>query len=218
MFERYAESARRTVHFAKWEADGFGSPEIHSEHILLALLRDEILVSRAMEGISGREIREAITAHLPRGEPNPLPHDLPLSSDSRKALLLAAEEADRLADRRIRNGHILLGLLRLEDSYAAQLLRRLGLSVDKIRPQIATLAVDDEAREEKTLRSLRVPPAAKEAPLEAELRHQVLETIRRVGELLRQGEDRNALQLLDDFMAAPGQDRKLRVRLLAARA
>ncbi len=214
MFERYVESARRIIHWAKCEADGFGSPEICTEHILLALLRDELLVSCVMEGISEREIREAITAHLPRGEPNPLPHDLPLSRNSRKALLLAAEEADRLADRQIRNGHILLGVLRLKGSYAAQLLRQRGLAVEKIRPQIATLAANDAAREEKKLRSLPVVPGAKEAPLDAELRRQIPETIRRVGKLLRQGKRRKALQVLDEFMAVPGQDRKLGLRLL----
>jgi len=221
MFERYLESTRRTIHFSKLEADGFGSSEIHREHILLALLKDKMLVS-AMEGISEKEIREEITAHLARGEPNPLPHDLPLGTDSRKALLLAAEEADKLADRGIRNGHILLGLLRLKDSYAAQLLRQRGLAVEKVRPQIAALAPDDAAREEQTRKLLQeeagkwVGPthAAKELLLEAELRQQILETTRRVGELLTRGQGRKALEVLGDFMATPGQDRNLKVRLL----
>jgi Flp pilus assembly protein TadD len=43
---------------------------------------------------------------------------------------------------------------------------------------------------------------------------ELLETIRRVGELVSRGEGRKAAQLLDDFMAKPGQDRKLRMRLL----
>ena len=40
------------------------------------------------------------------------------------------------------------------------------------------------------------------------------ELIRRVGELISQQEGQSALQLLDDYMAEAGQDRKLRIRSL----
>jgi tetratricopeptide (TPR) repeat protein len=206
VFARYTEKARRTIHFAKWEADELGSPEISSEHILLALLRDPVLVSHIMDRVSEKEIREAILVHLPRGEPIPLPHDLPLNRDSRKALLLAVEEADRLSDPYIRNGHILLGLLRLKNSYTPQLLNQKGVLLDKIRDQITKLAPDDVDQEYR--------PAAKQSPVESQLQLQIRKTIRQVGELTRRGKGRNALQLLADFMAEPGQDRKFRMRFL----
>jgi len=137
MFERYTEKARQTIVCAKHEADRFGSREIGVEHILLALLNDAVLVRDTMEGVSQRELREAITAHLPRGETIPLPHDLPLSGESRQALVLATEEADGLGHRQIRNKHLLLGLVRRESTYAAELLRQKGISTDKLRTQIS---------------------------------------------------------------------------------
>jgi ATP-dependent Clp protease ATP-binding subunit ClpA len=136
MFIRYIEEARLTIFHAKHQADRFGALEIEPEHILLALLQDPVLISRTMEGISEKEIRETIDAHLLRRPPNMLPHDLPLSEAARKALVLAEGEADKLGHRKIGNGHILLGLVDSGDSYAAGLLTRKGLSADKLRGQL----------------------------------------------------------------------------------
>src|SRR5258708_35417424 len=118
MFVRHIEEARRTIVRAKHEADRFGSLEIDPEHILLAPLNAPVLISRTMEGISEKEIRDIISAHLPRREPNTLPHDLPSSKAAREALVLAEGEADKLGDRYIRNEHLLLGLVESGDCYA----------------------------------------------------------------------------------------------------
>jgi ATP-dependent Clp protease ATP-binding subunit ClpA len=126
MFFRYVEQSKRTMVRAKHEADRFGSLEINPEHILLALLNDPVLISRTMEGISENEIRETINAHLPRREPNTLPHDLPLSKAAREALVLAEAEADKLGHRYILNEHLLLGLVEYGGSYAGALLKKKG--------------------------------------------------------------------------------------------
>jgi ATP-dependent Clp protease ATP-binding subunit ClpA len=136
MFIRYIDEARQTIFHAKHQADRFGALEIEPEHILLALLKDQVLISRTMEGISETEIRETIDAYLARCEPNTLPHDLPLSKAARKALVLAEGEADKLGHLKIGNGHILLGLVDSGDSYAAGLLTKKGLSADKVRRQL----------------------------------------------------------------------------------
>jgi ATP-dependent Clp protease ATP-binding subunit ClpC len=47
MFERYTEKARRVIFFARYEASNYGGPYIESEHVLLALLReDDALANR----------------------------------------------------------------------------------------------------------------------------------------------------------------------------
>ena len=214
MFERYTEKARQMIVRAKHEADRFGSREIGVEHTLLALLNDAVLIRNTMEGVSENELRDAINARLPGGETMPLPHDLPLSGESRQALVLAAEEADGLSHRHIRNEHLLLGLMQCENSYAAELLKQKGLSTDKLRAQIAALVPKNEAQEGSVSKSPGNLRTAEESPAEAEQKHQFSETIRRVGELVRRGEGQNALRLLDDFMGEPKQDRELRVRLM----
>ena len=40
MFERYDESARRTLFFARYEASRLGVPSIETEHLLLGLIRE----------------------------------------------------------------------------------------------------------------------------------------------------------------------------------
>ncbi len=138
MFARYVEESKRTIVRAKHEADSFGSLEIEPEHILLSLLSDSVLIRRTMERSSAEGIRKTINAHLPRREPNTLPHDLPLSGAAREALVLAEEEADKLNHRSIGNGHLLLGLLESGDSFASVLLMKEGLSADQLRRQLET--------------------------------------------------------------------------------
>jgi ATP-dependent Clp protease ATP-binding subunit ClpA len=196
MFIRYIEEAKRTIVRAKHQADRFGSLEIDPEHILLALLDDPVLISRTMEGISEEEIRVAINAHLPRREPNTLPHDLPLGRTAREALVLAEAEADNLGHRYILNEHLLLGLVESGDSYAGELLTKKGLSVENLRLQLKTLPQPTE--------STRI---SNRSPAESEL-------TRRVGELVSRREGQSALHLLDDYIAEPGQDRKFRIRSL----
>ena len=216
MFERYTEKARNTVVRAKHEADRFGDQEIRVEHILLALLSDAVLKKDAMEGISENELREAIVAHLPRGEPIPLPHDLPLSSESRRVVALGAEEAESLGHQRIGNAHLLLGLMRCEDSHAAELLRQKGLSIENLRSQIAARALANKNQQESLPASQGNRPTVNQSPAEAEQGRQLVETVRRVGDLVSRGDGPSALQLLDDFMGEPGQGRELRVRLLGS--
>ena len=140
MFARYLKYSRQTIVRAKHEADRFGSPKIDPEHILLALLNDSDLTSRSMQGISEEEIVMAIEAHVPRGERNPLPHDLELSGEARNVLIVAEAEADRVGHRDIRSEHLLLGLVESGNGFAAELLRKKGLSADQLRSQLKLLS------------------------------------------------------------------------------
>jgi ATP-dependent Clp protease ATP-binding subunit ClpC len=145
MFERYTEQARRTIFFALKEASNFGSPYIETEHLLLGLLHDGFLTSFALQGISVQRIRDDIMATLPRRKEIPTSVDLPLSKNAKQALSYGAEEAERLADRQIRNQHLLLGLMRVEASYGAQMLRQKGLDPANLRLRIAELQPEEEA-------------------------------------------------------------------------
>jgi len=89
-------------------------------------------------------IREDILATLPRQKEIPKSVDLPLSNNAKQALSYGAEEAERLSDRQIRNQHLLLGLMRVEGSYAAQMLRKKGLDLANLRLRIAQLQPEEE--------------------------------------------------------------------------
>jgi hypothetical protein len=137
MFERYTEKARRVIFFARYEASQYGSSVIDTEHILLGLLREDRALMRHLRLDLDPEIRDEIDKVVQRGERVSTSVEMPLSADSKKILILAGEEADRLGSRHIGTEHILLGILRVEKSLAARLLLAKGTKADAIREQIA---------------------------------------------------------------------------------
>jgi Clp amino terminal domain, pathogenicity island component len=135
MFERYTEKARRVIFYGRYEASQFGSPYIETEHLLLALMReDKALTERCLHSqVSVESIRKQIEARTPMREKLSTSVDLPLSNESKRVLAYAAEEAERLDHKHIGCEHLLLGLLREPRTLAAQLLNSQGLSLDAAR-------------------------------------------------------------------------------------
>jgi hypothetical protein len=138
MFERYTEKARRTIFFGRYEASEFGSPYIETEHLLLGLLReDKALANRFLRSRGAVDsVRKQIERQTARGEKVPTSVDLPLSHDCKRVLTYGAEEAERLNHKHIGTEHLLLGLLREEKCFAAQLLGEQGLTLDSVRKQL----------------------------------------------------------------------------------
>lgn len=147
MFERYKQRARRVIFFARYDASRLGTPQIESEHLLLGLVReDEPLLNRFLtSGVSDESIRAQVLARTSVGEEFPIAVDLPLSQACKRALTCAAEEADRLGEKQVGTEHLLLGLLRVEDCLAAQMLRERGAEIEKIRVELANSPAVPEA-------------------------------------------------------------------------
>ncbi len=139
MFERYTEKARRVIFFSRYEASQFGAPYIETEHLLLGLLREyKALTDRFLRQQSSAEsIREQIEKHSFTGEKTPTSVDLPLSNECKRVLAYSAEEAERMKHKHIGTEHLLLGLLREESCFAAEILRGHGLTLEKVREQIS---------------------------------------------------------------------------------
>jgi hypothetical protein len=138
MFERYTERARRTIFFGRYEASQFGSPHIETEHLLLGLLReDKSLANRFLPPDATVEtIRRQIEGRTAPREKLPTSVDLPLSHECKRVLAYGAEEAERLKHGHIDTEHLLLGLLREEKGFAAQLLGEQGLTLRSVRAQV----------------------------------------------------------------------------------
>src|SRR5512138_2929803 len=139
MFERYTEKARRVIFFARYEASQFGSPYIETEHLLLGLLReDKALTNRFLrQHASVESIRKQIEGHTTIREKVSTSVDLPLSNECKRVLAYAAEEAERLSHKHIGTEHLLLGLLREEKCFAAEILHERGLRLSTIREELA---------------------------------------------------------------------------------
>jgi ATP-dependent Clp protease ATP-binding subunit ClpC len=142
MFERYTEKARRVIFFARYEASQFGSPYIETEHLLLGLLReDKALANRFLRSHAAIEsIRKQIEAHTTIREKVSTSVDLPLSHECKRVLAYGAEEAERLSHKHIGTEHLMLGLLREEKSFAAEILHERGLRLSAVREEIARSA------------------------------------------------------------------------------
>src|SRR5881296_1643482 len=139
MFERYTEKARRVIFFARYEASQFGSPYIETEHLLLGLLReDKALTNRFLRSHASVEsIRKQIEGHTTIREKVSTSVDLPLSHECKRVLAYGAEEAERLNHKHIGTEHLLLGLLREEKCFAAEILHERGLRLSTIREELA---------------------------------------------------------------------------------
>ena len=150
MFERYTEASRRVVFYSHYFAAQVGSPKIETEHLLLGLLRADMVLARRFLGSpwAAEEIWREIEQKKPARAPIAPGVDIPLIADSKRTLLFAAEEADRGLSKNIRTEHLLLGLLRDEGSLAAILLKERGLQLVSTRDQLSRNPHDDAITEE----------------------------------------------------------------------
>ena len=139
MFERYTEKARRVIFFARYEASQFGSPYIETEHLLLGLLREDKALTNRFPRSHGsiESIRKQIEGRTAIREKVSTSVDLPLSQESKRVLAYAAEEAERLAHKHIGTEHLLLGLLREEKCFAAEILHERGLRLSTLRKELS---------------------------------------------------------------------------------
>ncbi len=159
MFERYTEKARRVIFYARDEAGQFGSPYIESEHMLIAVMReDKALMNRFLPADTSFElIFKQIHNQTPVREKISTSVDLPLSNECNRALAYAAEEAERLSHQHIGTEHLLLGLLREEKSFAAEILQEHGLQLPAVREELQrTMAQYAQRRTQAMLTELSI--------------------------------------------------------------
>jgi hypothetical protein len=102
--------------------------------LLLGLLREDKALANRLHAAM-ESIRKQIEGHTAPGEKVSTSVDLPLSHECKRVLAYAAEESARLNHKHIGTEHLLLGLLREEMCFGAQLLREQRLTLDSVREQ-----------------------------------------------------------------------------------
>jgi len=114
---------------------------------LLGLLReDKALTNRFLRSHASIEsIRKQIEGRTPIREKVSTSVDLPLSQECKRVLAYAAEEAERLAHKHIGTEHLLLGLLREDKSFAAEILHERGLRLSTLREELSRVQNDKAA-------------------------------------------------------------------------
>jgi hypothetical protein len=147
MFERFTDRARRVVVLAQEEARHLNHNYIGTEHILLGLIHErEGVAARALTAldISLEAVRAQVQEIIGRGDQAPTGH-IPFTPRAKKVLELSLREALALSHNYIGTEHILLGLIREGEGVAAQVLVKLGGSLDRVRQQVVQLLADASA-------------------------------------------------------------------------
>lgn len=132
MFEKFTERGRKVIIFAKEEAEKRQNDYLGTEHLLLALLREEdglpVAILKKM-GLVIEELRMEVERNLPSGVNVLSFGDIPFTPKAKKVLELAVEEARLLGHNYIGSEHLLLGLIREDEGIAGKILRNLGANL-----------------------------------------------------------------------------------------
>jgi ATP-dependent Clp protease ATP-binding subunit ClpC len=135
--ERFTQRARRVLSLAQEEAERFQHNYIGTEHLLLGLIREE-------GGVAGRVLRELgldqrrveeLVERMTRATARQTTVTPELSPGTKRVLELAVDEARRMGHHYIGTEHLLLGLVRLPEGVAIDILKRLGVSPEEVRRQ-----------------------------------------------------------------------------------
>jgi hypothetical protein len=191
---RVTERAQRAVLYARSEASRLGHDRVGTEHLLLALLRDEECLAVATLGELGipletvrRRVEETVgpgpdgeTVGPGPGEPG-MGFHLPMTKPATLVLALAGRETMELDHDRLGTEHLLLGLAREGEGVAARVLQALGAGLLELREAVVAqyaAGVDPEPfppdrgpppwEPPQGARLRRVVPLAQEHPLPSE--------------------------------------------------
>ncbi|WP_306334701.1 Clp protease N-terminal domain-containing protein [Streptomyces sp. KL118A] len=151
-FERFTELNRHGIVLAQEAARTHKHDSIGTEHLLLGLLGEtqglahEVLVAKAG---SERRVRDAIEEVLPPAGAKALRGHIAFRPESKEAIEQARRVSSDLGHDRVGTEHMLLGLMRAEESRAAQVLRHLGFTSDELHETVtAAIAERRAARDE----------------------------------------------------------------------
>jgi ATP-dependent Clp protease ATP-binding subunit ClpC len=147
MFTRFTDHARKVMTIANQEAMRFNRDYIGTEHILLGLVKvgsgRAVTLLNSLE-IDLRRVRievekriESICQQIEVMERPPTPR-------AKSVIEYALEEMQRLGQSAVGTEQILLGLLREQESIAAQVLNDLGLDLERVRNEVRRLSDAEE--------------------------------------------------------------------------
>ncbi len=134
--ERFTQRARRVLSLAHEEAERLRQPYINTEHILMGLILEEGGVAgKALRdlGLEPDRVREVIE-HL-SGYGLQESGIIELSTGAQQVLENAIEDARALGNPIIGTEHLLLGLTRVTDGAALEVLKKLGVTPEQVRRQ-----------------------------------------------------------------------------------
>jgi ATP-dependent Clp protease ATP-binding subunit ClpC len=141
MFERFDERARQVVVLAQDEARALRHNYIGTEHLLLGLLREEIGLAAqvlAVFDVTIEEVRARVARLVGMGD-DVAAGQIPFTPPAKQVLELALREALAIGHNSIGTEHLLLGLARLDNGVAAEILATFDLDEERITAEVMGL-------------------------------------------------------------------------------
>lgn len=146
--ERFTKRARRVLTLAQEEALRLNHNYIGTEHLLLGLVREEngVAVNVLRElGVEPSQVIRAVERTVGRGERPPYGKPS-LAPRTKRVIELAVDEARLMGHHYIGTEHLLLGLVREGEGIAVNVLRGLGVNLDRVRTQTARNILQSQAQ------------------------------------------------------------------------
>ena len=139
MFERFTEHAREVMSLANQEAQQFGHEFIGTEHILWGLAKEVQGVAAAVLkhfNVDLKPLRKEVEILL-EGRPHvEATEKLAQTEHTKNVIRYAVEEARSLHHNYVGTEHLLLGLIKLGQGVAVNVLERMGLDLDTVRVEV----------------------------------------------------------------------------------
>lgn len=142
VFDRFSDRARKVMSFARQEAERFNHEYIGPEHILLGLVKEGTGVAvHVLENlrVDLEKIRVEVEKLIKPGPDEIIASQLPFSARGKMVLAFAIDEARALDHNyvgHVGTEHVLLGLLREDQSPAAQILKSMELKLEGVRTEV----------------------------------------------------------------------------------
>ncbi|MEO2082888.1 MAG: ATP-dependent Clp protease ATP-binding subunit [Desulfurobacteriaceae bacterium] len=158
MFERFTTKARQIIINAKEQAVALHCEKLGTEHILLALLKNDEITNQILSryNISKARIQEIIISQV-----QPVPYEVDVntitfSTEARRVLEHALEESKILGHANVGPEHLFIALAKERLGLAGRILRSYGLDHYTLRREVSSL-LKGIARERKSSRKSSTP-------------------------------------------------------------
>jgi ATP-dependent Clp protease ATP-binding subunit ClpC len=139
---RFSKRARRSLAYAQEEAQRLNDPYIGTEHLLLGLVREENSVAarvlRSLE-VEASKVRSAVEEIIGQREQKVVGR-IGLSPHTKRIIELAVNQARNMGNNYIGTEHLLMGLVLEGEGVAVDVLKGLGVTLEKVQAQTEHLA------------------------------------------------------------------------------
>ncbi|MGI9515488.1 MAG: Clp protease N-terminal domain-containing protein, partial [Pirellulaceae bacterium] len=149
MFERCTDRCRKVMQLANQEAQRYNHEYIGTEHMLLAIIKEGSgIAANVLErlNIDLRRLRLDVESSMTSGPEMITMGKLPQTPRAKKVIEYAMEESHDLDHSFLGTEHLLLGLMREQESNAANALKRFDLEIDQVRNEILALLGDGTSK------------------------------------------------------------------------